>query len=483
MVTTNFNKSIIIHLSLFIMIGNSVFAQKNGFNTENVEYYIQNKKIGLRDITTKKLVVPCKYDYIGSFSKQKLATFKRNGLYGYLNDKSVEVIAPKYQEAKSFSSDEALAPVKSNGKWGFINKAGISKIPCKYDDVGGFTGGLSRVKQNGKWGMINTSGTIVIPCKYDELNNFGKQDFATASQNGLYGTIDKSGKVLVPFKYESPLYFNEDGFAGCKRDGKYGIVHRNGDETAKCIHVESAYMSSGLMCVKQGEKYGFIDYNGNLIIPYNYKHSKSFEHGYVGLSDEHGSYILTPDTKTIARFSGDYSSIYPLDYYEDGTLFVLHQDTDNGFKHALVNTDGEFILSCEYEDIKIFYGCGLIAVKKTDKWGFADVHGNLKIPYRYEDTAFHFQNNYIACKKDGKWGVIDTSGLELIPFKYDLIDQNGIFARTKIGDRFGAIGPDAKVVFEPRYDEVGYPTTSLRYYPVKLNGQDGYADYYGNDTF
>lgn len=479
MVTSIFNKSIIFLLSLFLMIGSSAFAQTAGFNTENVEYYIQNKKIGLRDITTRKLVVPCKYDFIGTFSKSKLATFKRSGLYGYLNEKGVEVIAPKYQEARTFSSDDNLAPVKSNGKWGFINKLGTIKIACKYEDVGGFVSGLSRVKLNGKWGMINTTGTIVIPCKYDDLNNFGKQGFASASLNGMYGTIDKTGKVLVPFKYESSLYFDEDGYSRCKKDGKYGIVHKDGEETAKCIYEQTGTLSDGLMCVKSNEKWGFIDYMGNMIIPTVYKYSMDFEKGIVGMDDVNGgSYIISKDTRRIASFP-NCSYITRLGYYDEGSLFIVSEKDGDG----LVTKDGEYILPSTYSDIEIFHGCGLIGVKKTDKWGFVDTKGTLKIPYKYDQIEYHFQNGHIACKKGERWGIIDTSGNELVPFKYELIDQNGMFSRTKNGDKWGAIGADGKIAFEPKYDEVGYPTTTLRYYPVKLNGQDGYADYYGNDTF
>ena len=133
--------------------------------------------------------------------------------------------------------------------------------------------------------------------------------------------------------------------------------------------------------------------------------------------------------------------------------------------------------------MEIFHGFNLVGVKKTDKWGFANIDDTIQIPYSYDEIGYHFQNGHIACKKSDKWGIIDTHGNNLIPFAYDLIEQNGMFSRTKKSDKWGAIGPDAKVVFEPKYDEVGYPTMSLRYYPVKLNGQDGYADYYGSDTF
>lgn len=461
------------------MIGGVANAQTKVFNVENIEYYIQNKKIGLRYITSKKVVVPCKYDFIGSYSKNKMAPFKRNRMWGYLNDKGIEIIAPKFQEAKSFSSTEGLAPVKSNGKWGFINKLGIVKIPYKFDEVGGFSDGLSRVKVNGKWGMINASGGQVIPFKYDELDDFNKHGFASASINGKYGSIDKTGKTVIPFIYESSFGFNEDGYSVCKRDSKYGIVNLNGNESAKCIYDQSGSLANGLLCVQLNEKWGFIDYMGNMVIPAIYKYYMNFDNDIVGVDDtDGGSYILSKDTRRIASFP-QCSFILRLNNYDEGTLFIVAEND----RYGLVNKDGKYILPSNYKDIKIFHGCGLIGVKKTDKWGFVDPKGNLKIQYRFDDIGYYFQNNHIACKSGTKWGIIDTTGSTLVDFKYDIIDQNGMFSRTKLSDKWGAIGPDAKVVFEPKYDEVGYPTTTLRYYPVKLNGQDGYADYYGNDTF
>lgn len=481
MVNISHNIQFIFCLLLFSIIGELSYAQTIAFNTENVEYYIQNRKIGLRDVSTKKIVVPCKYDYIGTYSStHKLAPFKKSGLWGYLNDKAVETIKPKYEEARAFSTKHGLAPVKLNGKWGFINKSGILKLACKYEDVGGFNDeGLARIKLDGKWGIINTAGTVVIPCKYDDLNNLSKQGFATASLNKLYGTIDKTGKILVPFKYESSLYFNDEGYAVCKRYGKYGIVDRNGNETTKCIYVATGSLSEGLLCVQANEKWGFIDYMGNVIIPVVYKYKMDFLNGIVGMDDsDGGSYILSKDTRRIAAFP-KCSFITRLGYYDDGTLFVVHESDGDG----LVNSEGKYILPATFKDVEIFHGFNLVGVKKTDKWGFANIDGTIQIPYSYDEIGYHFQNGHIACKKSDKWGIIDTHGNNLIPFAYDLIEQNGMFSRTKNGDKWGAIGPDAKVVFEPKYDEVGYPTTSLRYYPVKLNGQDGYADYYGNDTF
>ena len=485
MVNISHNIQFLICLLLFSITGELSYAQTISFNTENVEYYIQNQKIGLRDVSSKKIVVPCKYDYIGKYSTtHKLAPFKKSGLWGYLNDKAVEVIKPKYEDARGFSTKHGLAPVKLNGKWGFINKSGVLKLTCKYDEVGGFNNdGLSRVKLGGKWGMIDTFGKIVIPCKYDELNNFGKNNTACASLNGSYGLINKTGKVLVDFKYQNSLYFNDDGYARCNRVGKYGLVNLTGDEVIPCIYDQVSNPSEGLVCVKSEDKYGYMDYGGKIIIPIVYDDAEDFENGIAAVEDEEGCHILASDTRRLVTIKGKYSSIYKLRYC-DKDLFVVRILKDD-WESGLVNKEGVYVIPSKYTDISMHAaeGAELVGIQKNDKWGFSDFKGNLIIPCQYDDTDIHFQNGHIACKKGNKWGIIDTHGNNLIPFIYDLIDQNGMFSRTKNGDKWGAIGPDAKVVFEPKYDEVGYPTTSLRYYPVKLNGQDGYADYYGNDTF
>ena len=66
------------------------------------------------------------------------------------------MIPCKYDDAGYFN--EGLASVRRNGKEGFINESGIEVIPCKYDEVAPFDEGLARVKLNGKWGTVNKSG-------------------------------------------------------------------------------------------------------------------------------------------------------------------------------------------------------------------------------------------------------------------------------------------------------------------------------------
>lgn len=64
---------------------------------------------------------------------------------------------PKYQDVKSYS--EGLAPAKNSaGKWGYINEKQVWVISPRFQDAKEFSGGKAAVQHNGKWGFINKRG-------------------------------------------------------------------------------------------------------------------------------------------------------------------------------------------------------------------------------------------------------------------------------------------------------------------------------------
>ena len=64
---------------------------------------------------------------------------------------------PKYQDVKAYS--EGLAPAKkAAGKWGYINDKQVWVIQPRFQDAKEFSGGKAAVQFNGKWGFINKRG-------------------------------------------------------------------------------------------------------------------------------------------------------------------------------------------------------------------------------------------------------------------------------------------------------------------------------------
>jgi hypothetical protein len=68
-----------------------------------------------------------------------LEPFQIGDMWGYKDQKGLEVIEPKFAHARNFS--EGLAVVKINDKWGYIKETGGEVIPFWFDKADSFTMG------------------------------------------------------------------------------------------------------------------------------------------------------------------------------------------------------------------------------------------------------------------------------------------------------------------------------------------------------
>lgn len=93
----------------------------------------------------------------------------------------------------SFSVSPMRARIKRNGKYGFINERGQEIIPPTYDDAGEFVawelGFYAKVRLDGKQGFIDVNGETVVPIIYDDITGFLPVYFDTADED-LFGRIE-----------------------------------------------------------------------------------------------------------------------------------------------------------------------------------------------------------------------------------------------------------------------------------------------------
>lgn len=158
--------------------------------------YQHNKKQGLFDSVSNKVLVPMKYDDISYFGGEYMTSFRQDDKYGFLDTLGHEVVPAMYELVHGF--DDGLAAVKLNGKWGFINKENKMVIPAKYEFAHDFYTDRAAVKLNSKWGFINHSGNYMIKPVYDDviwpLSKLHPK--AKVGIKGKYILIDKNGKFL-----------------------------------------------------------------------------------------------------------------------------------------------------------------------------------------------------------------------------------------------------------------------------------------------
>ena len=176
----------------------------------------------------------------------------------------------------------------------------------------------------------------------------------------IHRVINNYYKILKILKIEDGLKYSEEGLAPCKYNMKWGYINRDFKLTIPFIFDEASPFSESFACVKRYGKYKFIDKN-----KFVFKNRK-------------------------------FNGAYP-------------------------------------------FSEGLACVKKNKKWGFIDKKGNIVIPLEYDDAG-SFSEGLAYVKKDGKWGFVDKEGNIVIPLIYDDADSfsHGL-ARIRKDDRYGHI--------------------------------------------
>ena len=301
-----------------------------------------------------------------------LNRFKRNGLYGYINQQGEEVIAPQYENTDGFS--EGLAAVRKDSKEGYINTSGRIVIPLQYDHAGGFYNGRAIVKVGNMKGLIDRKGTFIVTPQYDEISSdFGTEQAVEITKNGKHGILDwQSGKEIVPPEYA------------------WGAI---------------SPFSEGIVRVGRYEPYGYSFYNrqGEKISKKDYYEADDFKHGMARIG-------ISMDTYGFINRRGE--EIIPPDYGFLGFLsegLIVAQKGEYGF----INSKGETVIPFQYQWALDFHD-GRAAVKNNDKWGFIDHQGNEVVPLQYDEIN-SFQNGLAQVRQGNESGIIDRDGKFVIP--------------------------------------------------------------------
>ncbi|WP_230659561.1 WG repeat-containing protein [Psychrobacter sp. I-STPA10] len=263
-----------------------------------------------------KVVIPFEYDMSSSFSEGTALVIK-NDRFIFINKLGKEVLNLDYDEVGIFS--EGLVAVKKNNKIGFINNSGKIIIPIEYDEVGVFSQGIVEVKKNGKWGLIDKENKQVIAMKYDNVQPFFGM-VAAVKKDDKWGLINKADEVIVPFKYDYISYMHDDNLIRLINNfkeyngqlkNKYGLANKQGKILLPAEYTDIHEFSEGMAKVskidkvnvslsiskpsfkkKYNYKYGFIDKQGEIVIPVEYDSASDFSEGVARVEKDGESFSI-----------------------------------------------------------------------------------------------------------------------------------------------------------------------------------------------
>lgn len=324
-------------------------------------------------------------------------------------------------------------------------------------------------------------GAVVVCRAQDEARN--RVALFPVPERDKWGYKDRAGQWVICPQYQMANPF-VGGMAEVWQDNLKFYIKDDGTRIED-RNFASDHFSEGLISVKIGDKYGFADTEGRLVIFPRFDGAGDFveglapvesgdKWGYVGRD---GEMKIAPQFDDASRFSEGLASVcYEIakpKTEEERMDLLLGGDTNE--KCGYINKSGAVVIAPQYNRANDFSG-GLAAVhvgrleygfgggedKQAGEWGYIDRAGNIRISLQFHD-ALDFAEGLAAVKIGAKWGYIDASGKVIIPPRFE-------WARSFAGGlAYIAIGET----------KTWQPHRGVTVIAIGLKGKEGYIDQTG----
>lgn len=389
-------------------------------------------------------------------------------LVGIMNLKGEMLVQPKYQDIIRKHGGLIYFSI-SDTTYSLMNHQGQWVVENEYDN--GFVhelfyhneGNLFPVLERGKWGLVDSLGNWLMPMEYESIgvaedergwviteeglydaykkrlllrdsiiwtDKIGNNLYRVEKRGGKIGIIDTLGQWVVEPKYDYMKFYYSEGLIGVSRNRKWGYIDTLGREVIPVKYEDVGDFHKGLASVKLGGKYGYIDRTGKVVIPFRYNWGTNWgtefrENGKACVRSEDGYLVIDTIGNVLATFKDVELKDIALSIDANTILWETHADG-----YFVTDYDGKEL--ARYDDI-IFEDCDyyseedMIAVKQSDKWGFADKDYRLLVPCQYR-RADGYGNGPggIVTLKDGSTRYIDRKGKTVLKL-------DGLASVTKVG--------------------------------------------------
>lgn len=301
---------------------------------------LSKQKYGYID-TEGKPITPIQYSSMNSF-KNGYALVRLNDRSFYIDrdgneaDSLTAVRAQRNSDApRQFSHRIHTGEYYPNGiektryEVGFVDKDGNVLVPLgKYSYTMPFSEGLAAVgfasnddieSGEGSLGFINEKGEMVIETRFDWHNAYSIDDYYFDFRPGLFheglapvfkdnkmGYIDKNGKTVIPFNFEYGYPFSE-GLAAVMYANmrKWGFIDHEGKEVFRYNFDKVGDFKHGIAPVEWNYKLGFINKEGEIIIPCIFDPGLGVDWDYYWDGDE----MYCEPGILLVRLNGEYGYI------------------------------------------------------------------------------------------------------------------------------------------------------------------------------
>jgi hypothetical protein len=305
---------------------------------------------------------------------------------------------------------------------------------------------------------------------------------------GLWGYLNEKGEIVIEPRFDNAGPFGSNGLALVKDPAtkEFYYIRLNGEKLQlDCNPEKLKDFHNGRAIVVIGEKTGFIDSHGKLVIPANYVHVTHFSEDRAFAKDDAGKVFLIDETgknidlgdmvitgynefsEGLARVKigelwgfADRSGKMVIEAkfekvgnFQGGLVWARMAKGSAGY----INKSGEYVIEAQYDVVQDFDPMSEMArVKKAKAWFYIDKNNN-KLTVA-ADHFFDFSEGLLRADKvsaPGVYGFVNTKGDWVIEPKYESAgDFHFGLCRVRENGKWGLIDKAGNYLIEPQYDRL-----------------------------
>lgn len=244
---------------------------------------------------------------------------------------------------------------------------------------------------------------------------------------------------------------------------------------------------SSLIPYRKGDKWGFADSSGKIVIPCTYEDAKQFGRAKLAPVKQQGMYgYINKQGIVVIPFQFDKADEFNFNVAE----------VQVNSEHFIINVKGESIYNSDandFADISTPYNEVGKVIKYNNKQGFIFSKSGVSIPTMYDSISVRVGNDDLSymkllwVKNNGKVGMIACDNSAVVPIQYDEVKVGSestladeLVFTTRLDDLFGFYKRTGLQICPPKYKSVGRFSWGLCRVTT-VNGKEGYIDERGKE--
>lgn len=399
--------------------------------------------------------------------------------YGILKDG--QILLPNiFRRYDSYSSNNKYI-LYINGNYGVYDVFEEEwVVPMVYSSLRLIDDGTKtkyRAVKDGVSGIIDVENNVIVDFKWDNIENLsGISNYIIVTtgvrpnkKKGIYSITNK--KLSIPCEYDELRKMNGLNLFKVKKANLSDIVDIDNKSIFKNKYAELTmpFESRNLFVVKKGERYGVIDEQENVIVPFKYLSisNSPYQDGSFLSQNEEGKYgcITINGVVTLPFVYDNFSST---SRYDNNVVALK-----NG-KCGIVQVNEGVpyeVATCEYDDITVQKK--VFVVKKDGKYGLLNQYGREITKPVYDNIitkaygGYYDQSYLFIAEKDGQVFMLDNTGNKLLDEGKDMItviyqkgnknsSNNFSYLRVRKGKKYGVYDKLGVEIVAPMFENIEF---------------------------